>query len=117
MNKIKKIFISIGAFAIASISKIGGVVLSVSNDFKKYGEVQPAYGIQALYGPPTTIGEKILRIGKPIILVILFIIGLIVLLNKKIAKKTKVIIISILVLIGIIGTYIFNFIANIDRAA
>lgn len=74
-----------------------------------------------LYGPgndrnivvKSTITEKISKIGKIAIPVILFIIGLVVILSKKITRKVKVILISILVILAILGYVLMNYIVTI----
>ena len=68
---------------------------------------EPKYGI---FEP--TIGEKILGIGKIALPLVLFIIGLFVVLSKKITKKVKVITISILLTIRILSWIVLNYIAN-----
>lgn len=58
--------------------------------------IQTAYGIQTSYGMkivPSSI-EKAFSIGKFILPIILFVIGLVVIISKKITKKVKIIIIS-----------------------
>ena len=84
---------------------------------------------QTLYGVPREIREK--GIEKKIedlkrldfikridivknfsLIIIMAIIGVVVLINKKIGKKLKAIIIVILIIIGIIGLYLIN--TNID---
>ena len=74
-----------------------------------------------LYGPgndrnivvKSIIHEKISKIGKIAIPVILFIIGLVVILSKKITRKVKVIVISILVILAILGYVLMNYIVTI----
>ena len=106
MSKIKKIFISLGAFFAMMFTKICGLISNA--------EIvpQPLYGVpQDLYGPPqlTTV-EKISKIVKPAIWVVVFIIGLIVILSKKISKKAKVIVVSLLILLAMLGYAIMNYI-------
>ena len=107
MNRIKKIFISLGAFIIAAFTKIGGLISrAVMNP------VQILYGPpQDLYGPPQpTTGEIISKIAKPAILVVVFIIGLFVILSKKITKKVKAIVVSILIILVILEYVLMNYI-------
>lgn len=92
MKKLKKVFMSFGVFITGLISKVHAVDIDIVE--LKYGVFEP------------TIGEKISRIGKFAIPIILFVIGLFVILNKKITKKVKAIVISALVLLGILG-YVF----------
>lgn len=76
--------------------------------------------IDVLYGPGNdrnivvkpTIGEKISRIGKFAIPIILFVVGLFVILSKKITNKVKAIVISALVLLGILGYVFMNYIST-----
>lgn len=99
MNKMKKILTSIGVFINVMISKVYAVERT----------------IVAMYaadpGPRQNIGDTISKIGKIAIPVVLFIIGLIVILNKKIAKKVKAIIISILAILAILGIILMNYIS------
>ena len=78
----------------------------------KYGVIDPRmYEIKyGIFEP--TIGEKISGIGKIALPLVLFIIGLFVVLSKKITKKVKVITISILLTIGILSWIVLNYIAN-----
>ena len=73
----------------------------------KYEIVEPKYGILE-----PTIGEKTSRIGKIALPLVLFIIGLFLVLSKKITKKVKIITISTLLIIGILGWIVLNYIAN-----
>lgn len=73
----------------------------------KYGILEPKYGILE-----PTIGEKISIIGKIALPLVLFIIGLFLVLSKKITKKVKIITISTLLIIGILGWIVLNYIAN-----
>lgn len=111
MNKIKKIFTSFGIFFTSIVSKVLAFdpALMVED---KYGVIDPRmyetkYGI---FEP--TIGEKLSGIGKIALPLVLFVIGLFVVLSKKITKKVKIITISILLTIGIIGGIVLNYIAN-----
>ena len=99
MKKIKKIFTSFGVFFISIVSKVLAFDPAMMVE-DKYGVFEP------------TIGEKISGIGKIAIPLVLFIIGLFVVLSKKVTKKVKVITISILLTIGIIGWIMLNYIAN-----
>lgn len=109
MNKIKKIFISFGVSFMGMISKVFAVGDSVE---MKYGVIDPGmyetkYGI---FEP--TIGERISGIGKIVLPLVLFVIGLFVILSKKITKKVKVITISTLLIIGIVCWIVLNYITN-----
>ena len=102
MSKLKKIFISLGVFITSSFTKIFGII--------SRGE-EVNYIANPLYGPPgepqPTTGELLTKmftiIAKPLFIVVVFIIGLIVVLNKKMTKKVKAIVISILILLAILG--------------
>ena len=101
MNKIKKVISSIGVFIIGMLSKVYA-----------FGEdmIVSMYAVDP--GPRQTIGNTISRIGKIAIPVILFVIGLIVILNKKIAKKVKAIVISILVILAILSVVLMNYLST-----
>ena len=103
MSKIKKLFIILGVFIAATFTKIGCLISRADH-------------IDLLYGPPQdpqpTTGEVILKITKPAILVVVFIIGLFVILSKKITKKAKVIAVSILIILAILGYVLMNYIAT-----
>lgn len=94
MNNIKKVLVSFGVFFSSLISKVCALTPST-----KYGVFEPK---------EPTIGEKFLNIGRFIIPIILFIIGLFVVLNKNITKRVKTIVISIF----IIFTLLFLILAN-----
>lgn len=110
MNKIKKVFISFGVFITGLISKASAVSI---NEQTKYGVIDPSV-IETKYGifkAEPTIGEKISSVGKFAIPIALFIIGLFVVLSKKITKKVKTIIISVLIILAILGYVLMNYIA------
>lgn len=96
MNKLKRVFISFGVFITGLISKVS----AVSTIDLKYGVFEP------------TMGEKISSVGKSVIPIILFVIGLFVVLSKKITKKVKTIIISGLVILAILGYVLMNYTAT-----
>lgn len=105
MNKIKKVLISFSLFFTGMMSKVFAVGIEQES---KYGVFDPS--IVTKYGVlEPTMGEKISRFGKIVIPIILFIIGLFVILSKKITKKIKIIVISGLVALGIIMWYIMNY--------
>lgn len=106
MKKLKKIFISFGVFIAGLISKVS----AVRTIEMKYGISE--INISEAYSEPT-IGEKISRIGRVAIPIILFVIGLFVILNKKITKKVKVIVISVLIVLAILGVMLMNYISII----
>ena len=109
MNKIKKVFISFGIFITGLLSKIP-VTLAVET---KYGIAFDPSIIEDKYGVfEPTMGEKISRIGKLAIPVALFVIGLFVVLSKKITKKVKAIVVSILVILAILGYVLMNYIST-----
>lgn len=70
--------------------------------------IEPKYGIPT--PPKPTIGDKFLIILRKtfIIPIILFIIGVLVILNKRISKKVKLIIILILFIIELFCIRIIN---------
>ena len=112
MNKIKKVFISIGAFFSGLISKVYAVDALMVED--KYGVFDPRmyeskYGI---FEPEPTIGEKIISVGKFALPIVLFFIGLFVVLSKKITKKVKAIVVSILIILAILVYVFMNYIAT-----
>lgn len=100
MNKIKKIFASFSVFFTSTVSKVLAQKIEPGMIEDKYGVFEP------------TMGEKISKIGKMALPLVLFIIGLFVILSKKITNKVKVIIISTLLTIGIIGWIVLNYIAS-----
>ena len=107
MKKLKKLFISFGIFITGVISKISAVsAVSV-----KYGVIDPRM-VEDKYGIfEPTMGEKISNIGKFAIPIVLFIIGLFVILSKKITNKVKAIVISVLVILAILGVMLMNYIS------
>lgn len=109
MKKIKKIFISSGSFILGLCSKV--FAASLDRIEIKYGIIDPGM-IEKKYGVfEPTIGEKISGIGKFAIPIILFVIGLFVVLSKKITKKVKIIIISVLIILVILGYTLMDYIA------
>ena len=111
MNKIKKIFISFSVFLTKLLTKIP-MTLAIQNKYDiaidpSMLEIQSKYGV---FEP--TMEEKISRIGKFAIPIILFVIGLFVILNKKITKKVKVIVISVLAFLAILGVMLMNYIST-----
>ena len=100
MKKVKKFFTGFLVFMLGIMDKV--------------------YALTPLYGPGNdktipvqpTIGEKLAKVGNIISPIFLFIIGLFVIISKKISKKVKAIVISILVALGIIGTVLINFLAD-----
>lgn len=90
-NRIKKILVSIQVFFLSMISK----VFALSDyDIK----LQTAYGIER---NPSPI-EKAFSIIKFFLPIILFIIGLFIVISKKITKKVKTVIILSLIILGIL---------------
>lgn len=107
MNKIKKVLTSFSLFFTGMMSK----VFAFGMEQTKYGVFDPSI-VEDKYGVfEPTMGEKISRFGKIAIPIILFIIGLFVILSKKITKKIKIIVISGLVALAVIMWYIMNYIA------
>ncbi len=80
---------------------------------KDFIMTQDLYGppTPALYGPPP---EKIaIQTGRITFLIVLFIIGLVVVLNKKITKKTKIIVISVLTAVAALGLVLLEYLKTI----
>lgn len=104
MNKLKKVISSIGIFIIGMVSKVYAGATSI----------EPLYGLKSVPVPvpKQAIGEKFSGIGKIVLPLVLFIIGLFVILNKRITKKVKIITISTILTIGILGWVVLNYIAN-----
>ena len=102
MNKIKKIFISFGAFFSSFASRV--LAATITQD----SIVETKYGV---FEPEPTIGEKFLNIGKFIIPIVLFVIGLFVVLNKKITKKVKTIIISVFIVFILLFLILVNYLS------
>lgn len=70
----------------------------------------------AVYGPPSddpSNNKTELKGTNIIIAVLIFVLGVIAILNKKISKKTKIIIISSLILLGLIVTIIINYVLSL----
>ncbi len=104
MNKIKKVISSIEVFIVGMISK----VYAIGTD-----EIISMYAVDP--GPKEkipSIVEIISKIGKIVIPVVLFVIGLIVIFNKKIAKKVKVIVVASLVILAILGVVLMNYLST-----
>lgn len=103
MNKIKKIVTSVAVFIVGIISK----VYAIGTD-----TIISVYAVDP--GPKEkaqTVWSAISKIGRITIPVVLFVIGLFVILSKKLTKKIKAITISVLVIIGIISIIIMNYFA------
>ncbi len=109
MKKLKKVFMSFGVFITGLISKVSAVSISEQT---KYGVFDPRM-VEDKYGVfEPTMGEKISGIGKFAIPIVLFVIGLFVILNKKITKKVKAIVISVLVALTILGVILMNYLSS-----
>lgn len=109
MKKLKKVFMSFGVFITGLISKVSAVSISEQT---KYGVFDPRM-VEDKYGVfEPTMGEKISGIGKFAIPIVLFVIGLFVILNKKITKKVKAIVISVLVALTIFGVILMNYLSS-----
>lgn len=103
MNKVKKVVTSLGVFFTGIISKVFAV-----NDYLDLNVIgESKYGV---YEP--TLGEKISSAGKIVIPILIFLIGLGVILSKKITKKVKAAILSGLVILGVALYFVMNYIAN-----
>lgn len=109
MNKIKKIFASFSLFLTSMISKVLALdPAKIVED--KYGVIDPRM-YETKYGIVEPV-EKFSGIGKIALPLILFIIGLFVILSKKISKKVKTITLSVLLIIGIISWIVLTYIKN-----
>ena len=99
MNKVKKVLTGIGITFAGLISKVYATVVSM-------------YAVDP--GPRTsqvkTVWDSISKIGKIVIPVVLFVIGLFVVLSKKITKKIKAIVVSALVIVAILSVILMNYI-------
>ena len=102
MNKVKKVATGIGVFFSGLITKVYAL------DVISMYAVNPGPGP----GPKANVLDSILSIGKIAILVVLFVIGLFVVLSKKLTKKVKAIVVSILVILAILGYVLMNYIAT-----
>ena len=103
MNKVKKVLTSIGVLISGIVSKVYAATL-------REPEIVSMYAVDP--GPKARALDSISRVGKIAIPVVLFVIGLFVVLSKKITKKVKAIVISVLVLLGILGYIFMNYIAT-----
>ena len=111
MKKLKKIFISFGIFITGLISKVSALAVPSSELQAKYGVIDPRM-IESKYGVvEPTMGDEISSIGKFAIPIVLFIIGLFVVLSKKITNKVKAIVSSVLVILAILGVILMNYIS------
>ena len=109
MKKLKKVFMSLGIFMTSLISKVSAISLTEQT---KYGVFDPRM-VEEKYGVfEPTMGEKISSIGKIALPIILFVIGLFVVLSKKITKKVKAIVVSVLILLAVLGYILMNYIAT-----
>ena len=110
MKKLKKIFMSFGMFILGLASKVFAAP-PVPGEMK-YGVFDPDI-VATKYGVfEPTMGEKISSVGKFAIPIILFVIGLFVILSKKITNKVKKIVISALVLLAILGVMLMNYLST-----
>lgn len=102
MNKVKKVLTGIGITFAGLISKVYAI-----------GDT-PTISMYAVDpGPETrvrTIWDSISKIGKIAIPVVLFVIGLFVVLSKKITKKVKAIVVAVLIVLAILGYILMNYI-------
>lgn len=109
MKKLKKVFMSLGIFMTSLISKVSAISLTKQT---KYGVFDPRM-VEDKYGVfEPTMGEKISSIGKIALPIILFVIGLFVVLSKKITKKVKAIVVSVLIVLAVLGYILMNYIAT-----
>lgn len=73
-----------------------------------YDTNESLVNIPAVYGPPSEMKENKVDNLNVFITVILFVLGIIAILNRKISKKIKAIIVLCLIIIGIIIMKILN---------
>ena len=106
MNKVKKVLTGIVLAFAELVSKV------YASDIISLYAVEDPGRYEYEYEKAQTIGDTISKIGKIAIPIVLFIIGLFVLLSKKITKKIKVIVISVLVILAILGYVLMNYIAT-----
>ena len=111
MNKLKKVSISFWIFITGLITKVSAFSLKGQTKYGVFdpGMIEDKYGV---YDPVPTSGEKISSVGKYVIPIILFFIGLFVVLSKKLTKKVKAIIISGLVILAILGYILMKYLAT-----
>lgn len=102
MNKVKKVLTGIGITFAGLISRV-----YASQAIAMYG-IDPG----PRTSPAKSVWDSISKIGKIAIPVILFIIGVFVVLSKKLTKKVKAIVVSILVILAILGYVFMNYIAT-----
>lgn len=109
MKKIKKVLIGIGLFFISFATKVYAAFNPTA--VTSLYAVDP--GVNSLYAVDSgRVVKEYLRLGKVIIPFILFIIGLVVVLSKKISKKVKIIVASILTVLAISTFVIMQIISN-----
>lgn len=96
MNKVKKVLAAIGAFFVGMMPNIFAMAQIIET---KYGVYEPS---------PC---EKVSVVGKIVIPIILFIIGLFSIFTKKLTKRMKIIVVSVLVALGVIGCALMDFIS------
>lgn len=107
MNKVKKVATSIGVFISGIVSKVYAANAGQKGVVTVYAV---ARGPEENHGQKETIGNAVLKIGRIAIPVVLFLIGLFVVFNKKITKKVKAIVISALVIVAILSVILMNYI-------
>ena len=113
MKKIRKVLVSFNGFFATMVSKVCAIAL---DEASLYGPPE-AFQMQDLYGPPQPSAEEIafqnkINMGKIIAPIILVLIGIGVILNKKLSKKAKAIIISLLAIIGVAMHFLLNYIKD-----
>ena len=102
MKKIKKIFKCIALFVLGICTKVSAAETDLFEFIEtKYGVIEPKYGV--IDPEPVVVEPTGFRIGKVALPIVFFVIGLVVILSKKITKKIKAIIVSGLVIIGILS--------------
>lgn len=64
---------------------------------------------QELYGPPPVKGNAVAKGSNIAIVIVLFVLGIVALVNKKMSKTSKAIIVISLILIAILITALLNY--------
>lgn len=110
LKKMKKVFIAFGASIVGFTSKVFGAS-DIFNEADKWlsSNYDTEIISEPMYGPPSPF-ENPIFVFRIISALIIFLIGLGILLNKKISKKAKIIITIIFIIILIL---LMIFIPNI----
>ena len=105
LKKMKKVFIAFGASIVGFTSKVFGAS-DIFNEADKWlsSNYDTEIISEPMYGPPSPF-ENPIFVFRIISAIIIFIVGLVVLLNKF-SKKTKIIIVMVLGIIFILLMFI-----------